>query len=99
MLCEPGILPRPRQPGHQGDKASEVLMRNVMQAAELVTVKQKARMIISKSEWTVKAAALLGHHFPQVKIVLGPAHFFCLAAPSVGERKEIEQAIIDHPGK
>src|SRR5437016_11671348 len=65
VLGKPGVLACARQARHKCYRAAQVFMRHVMQAAELVAVKQTACVVIGISAWTVEASALFLHQLPE----------------------------------
>src|SRR5207249_6377730 len=70
VFSEPCILSSARQARHKRHHATVFLVRHVVQAAELVAVKQESSMIIGKGVWTVETPVLFCHKFPEVKILL-----------------------------
>src|SRR5258707_2000479 len=97
MLRQPGILACARKPGHERDGAAVILVRRVVQAAELAAVKEKPRVIVHEWIRAGETSAFLGHKFPEMQILLRASHLLRLASSSVREGEEIEQPVVQEP--
>ena len=72
-------------------------MWRVVQAAELITIKQESRLIVREREGIEKTIVLLSHEFPEMQVVLGPDYLFCVSPSRISQREEVKQPVVDQP--
>ena len=68
--------------------AAQVRALSQTEAAQKIPVRLRG-VVIDEGVGRVETTALFGHEFPQMQVLLRPAHLFGLTSTRVGEREEI----------